>query len=82
MSNILLVDVGGTNLRYAYASEGLKSIENSKKISLDSVENFENLIGDLINNSNVKNLVISAAGPKMYGTISMTNRDISVNEKT
>ena len=44
MSNILLVDVGGTNLRYAYASEGLKSIENSKKISLDSVENFENLI--------------------------------------
>jgi len=80
MSNILLVDVGGTNLRYAYASEGLKSIENSKKISLDSVKNFENLIGDLINNSNVKNLVISAAGPKMYGTISMTNRDISVNE--
>jgi len=44
MSNILLVDIGGTNLRYAYASKGLKSIENSKKISLDSVENFENLI--------------------------------------
>ena len=34
MSNILLVDVGGTNLRYAYASKGLKSIENSKKYHL------------------------------------------------
>ena len=76
MNKLLLVDVGGTNLRYAYAEIGAKTISNSKKISLDSIEQFELLIGELLKNEDVDSLIISVAGPKVSGSISMTNRKL------
>lgn len=47
MNKLLLVDVGGTNLRYAYAYKGAK-LSLIQKISLDSIEQFELLIGELL----------------------------------
>ena len=81
MNKLLLVDVGGTNLRYAYAYKGAKTISNSKKISLDSIEQFELLIGELLKNEDVDSLIISVAGPKVSGSISMTNRDLVISEE-
>lgn len=80
MNKILVVDIGGTNLRYAYATKGAKTIDEPKKISLESIEKFNPLIQELIENKNVDSLIISVAGPKVNGSISMTNRDFSINE--
>jgi glucokinase len=80
MSNILLVDVGGTNLRYAYAEIGAKVISESKKIPLESIEQFDLTLEGLMRANDVMNLVISVAGPKIGSSISMTNRKLVVDQ--
>ncbi len=56
-------------------AEPMKFI-NQKKISLKNLDNFDTIIGDLIDNSDlsITNAVFSIAGPKIGNTISMTNR--------
>ena len=81
MSDLLLVDVGGTNMRYAYCESGANEIHKSEKISLKNLDNFDTIIGDLIDNSDlsITNAVFSIAGPKIGNTISMTNRSFVAN---
>ena len=82
MNKLLLIDLGGTNLRYAFSEGGLNDLHGTKKIALDTIPNFDEFISNLLNESGSTKLVISAAGPKIDGTISMTNRDLVVDEKS
>ena len=84
MSEVLLVDIGGTNMRYAYSKLGLTDIYESKRMSLENLDNFNDIIKSLINHKNysVKNAVFSIAGPKISNTIKMTNRSFSANSDT
>ena len=82
MNKLLLIDLGGTNLRYAFSEGGLNDLHGTKKIALDTIPNFDEFISNLLNESGSTKLVISAAGPKINGTISMTNRDLVVDEKS
>lgn len=81
MSKILLIDIGGTNIRYALAEDGSNYLDSTKKIPLDTIDNFHAFISNIVSSKNIDNLVISAAGPKINGNITMTNRDLSVNEQ-
>ena len=49
MSQVLLVDIGGTNMRYAYSKLGSSDIYESKRMSLENLDNFNEIIGTLIN---------------------------------
>ena len=80
MKKVLLIDIGGTNLRYAYAEAGSFDIFDSNKESLDSLSGFNDLLSSLLLEGSVRSLVISVAGPMMNGTIQMTNRDFSIND--
>ena len=53
---------------------GANEIHKSEKISLKNLDNFDTIIGDLIDNSDlsITNAVFSIAGPKIGNTISMT----------
>lgn len=81
MSKVLLIDIGGTNLRYAYADGDLSSLKDTNKIKLSCIKGFNDILANLIEGKNIDNLVISVAGPKINGSITMTNRDFSINEK-
>jgi glucokinase len=81
MSKVLLIDIGGTNLRYAYSYGDLSSLHDTNKIELSCIKGFDVLLENLIKEKDVDDLVISVAGPKINGSITMTNRDFSINEK-
>ena len=68
-------------MRYAYCESGANEIHKSEKISLKNLDNFDTIIGDLIDNSDlsITNAVFSIAGPKIGNTISMTNRSFVDN---
>jgi len=74
MDKLLLIDIGGTHIRHAVASANSNEITNINK-DLFSTSNFENIVQDLIQRNNIDILIISAAGPKIKNTISMTNRN-------
>ena len=44
MSKILLIDIGGTNIRYAFAEDGFNHLDSTKKIPLDTIDNFHIVI--------------------------------------
>ena len=77
--NLLLVDIGGTNIRYAYSNIGASDFVSENKAKLDSLTNFDNLMSKLLAESNVKNIVFSVAGPKVNNSIKMTNRNFEIN---
>lgn len=81
MNKILLLDLGGTNLRYAFSEEGSAEVRDTKKIALDTISNFDDFIEDLVKKFNIHSMIISAAGPKVNGVISMTNRDLVIDEQ-
>tara|TARA_B100001094_G_scaffold169194_1_gene163656 strand:+ start:177 stop:1079 length:903 start_codon:yes stop_codon:yes gene_type:complete len=78
MNKALLVDIGGTNMRYAIASQESDNITDINKLPFDS-NDFEIHLKQLINENNIKILVLSAAGPKINNSISMTNRNFIFN---
>ena len=73
MNRALLVDVGGTNMRYALANFSDDDLSDINKIPFDH-EKFENFIEEIIDTNEVDTLIISIAGPKINNTITMTNR--------
>ena len=73
MNRALLVDVGGTNMRYALANYSDDYLSDINKIPFDH-EKFENFIEEIIDTNEVDTLIISIAGPKINNTITMTNR--------
>ena len=76
MNKTLLVDVGGTNLRYAIASKDSDDITDINKLPFDA-NDFEIHLEKLINDNDIEILVLSAAGPKINNSISMTNRNFT-----
>ena len=81
MSKVLLIDIGGTNLRYAYSEGNSSELYDTNKIELSCIKGFDTFLQNLVEGKNVDDLVISVAGPKINGSITMTNRDFSINEK-
>ena len=77
--NLLLVDIGGTNIRYAYSNIGDFNFVSENKAELESLNDFDNLISELLANSVVKNIVFSVAGPKVNNSIKMTNRNFEID---
>lgn len=77
--NLLLIDIGGTNIRYAYSNIGNDSFIKENKAELDSLNNFDSLITDLLSNTRVKNIAFSVAGPKFNNSIRMTNRNFEID---
>ena len=78
MSKALLIDIGGTNMRYAFAFKNDEEILEVTKNTFDE-DKFELLLSDLINENNVDTLIISVAGPKINNSINMTNKDYAFN---
>ena len=78
MSKILLVDVGGTNIRYAVYDSDSPDINDVHKTKFET-KVFEEILKKIIDVNNVDQLVISAAGPKIENTISMTNKNFILN---
>ncbi len=77
--NLLLVDIGGTNIRYAYSNTGDSNFVLENKAELDSLNDFDNLMSELLTDSDVKNIVFSVAGPKVNNSIKMTNRNFEID---
>ena len=77
--NLLLVDIGGTNIRYAYSNIGDSNFVSENKAELDSLNDFDNLMSELLGKSNIKNIIFSVAGPKINNSIKMTNRNFEID---
>jgi glucokinase len=77
---VLLIDIGGTNIRTATAKIGSNEINNASKQNLDSLDSFDQIIQNLLSkDQNIKHIVFSVAGPKLHTSISMTNRDFEID---
>ena len=46
MSKVLLIDIGGTNLRYAYSDGDLSSLNDTNKIKLSCIKGFNDILKD------------------------------------
>ena len=79
MSNLLLVDIGGTNMRHAISSSESNVITNICKTVFADMTEFEDKLENLIKENNIDELIASVAGPKINETIAMTNRDYVFN---
>jgi glucokinase len=80
---VLLIDIGGTNIRTATAEIGSNEINNASKQNLDCLDSFDQIIQNLLSkDQNIKHIVFSVAGPKLHQSITMTNRHFEINEKT
>ena len=79
--NLLVIDIGGTNIRYLEIFEGKKNKIIKEKIS--STSRFHNLLNEVISNclNPIHNLVISAAGPKSNNLIKMTNQKFEIDSQ-
>ncbi len=78
MKNLLLVDIGGTHMRYAISKENENELSHINKLLFHTNTIDKNLI-DIVNEHRIDVLIISAAGPKIGSTIEMTNRNYSFN---
>ena len=79
---VLLIDIGGTNIRTATAKIGSNEINNASKQNLDCLDSFDQIIQNLLSkDQNIRHIVFSVAGPKLHQSISMTNRDFEIDEK-
>ena len=80
-SKVLLIDIGGTNIRTAVAEIGSNKLINPTKQSLKSLDTFDEMLQNFLNeNSSIRHLVFSIAGPKLHQSISMTNREFRIDE--
>ena len=73
---VLVIDLGGTNLRAAFGNPEDNELSDVQKIKLDCINEFYKILGELIDRyPNTKDLVVSVAGPKNGDSITMTNRN-------
>ena len=81
MDKTLLVDLGGTHVRFVVLSKESNKIDSVNKKKLQSTEDFETFLEEILaeNNNQINNLVLSIAGPKLYGSIEMTNRTLNID---
>ena len=77
---VLLIDIGGTNIRTATADIGSNVINNASKQNLDCLDSFDEIIQNLLSkDQNIKHIVFSVAGPKINNSISMTNSELQID---
>jgi glucokinase len=80
-SRVLLIDIGGTNIRTASADIGSSTLINPNKQNLDCLASFDEMLqGFLDEDVSIKHLVFSIAGPKLNHSIAMTNREFTIDE--
>ena len=79
MNKLLLIDIGGTNIRYATAYSDSDEISSINKKVFNEGAFYENL-GELIKENNINTLIMSVAGPKIDNSITMTNKNFSFNQ--
>jgi len=72
---LLLIDIGGTNMRHAIASSDSDEINDINKTVFADMDEFEDNLKVLIDKNNIDILISSVAGPKINNSISMTNRN-------
>ena len=78
MRNALLIDLGGTNIRYAFFLENTLSKISKEKIA---DEDFISFLTKLFEEEKheIDCLVIAAAGPNNQSSINLTNRDLLID---
>ena len=78
MKNALLIDLGGTNIRYAFFLENTLSKISKEKIA---DEDFISFLTKLFEEEKheIDCLVIAAAGPNNQSSINLTNRDLLID---
>ena len=79
MNKLLLIDIGGTNMRYATAYSDSDEISSINKKVFNEATFYENL-EELIKEHNINTLIMSVAGPKIDNSITMTNKNLSFNQ--
>ena len=81
MEKTLLIDLGGTHMRFAILSIEGKKIDSVNKKKLQLEDKLDTFLQDILaeNKNQINNLVLSIAGPKLYGTIEMTNRTLKID---
>ena len=79
MNKLLLIDIGGTNIRYATAYSDSDEISRINKKAFNEATFYENL-EELIKEHNINTLIMSVAGPKIDNSITMTNKNFSFNQ--
>ena len=80
-SRVLLIDIGGTNIRTASADIGSDTLINPNKQNVDCLGSFDQMLqGFLDADASIKHLVFSIAGPKLHHSIAMTNREFEIDE--
>ena len=78
MKNALLIDLGGTNIRYASFKENtLSKISKEKIADKDFISFLTKLLEEEKNK--IDCLVIAAAGPNNQSSINLTNRDLLID---
>ena len=78
MRNALLIDLGGTNIRYAsFIENTLSEISKEKITDKDFISFLTKLLKKEKNE--IDCLVIAAAGPNNQSSISLTNRDLLID---
>ena len=78
--DILLLDLGGTNLRVGYGNKDQKSVLKISKQKIHSNEELHKIIQEIVEGSNTSEIVMSVAGPKRDNKITMTNRNLVLDE--
>ena len=78
MKNALLIDLGGTNIRYASFIENTLSEISKEKIADKDFISFLKKVLEREKNK-IDCLVIAAAGPNNQSFISLTNRDLLID---
>ena len=48
MSKVLLIDIGGTNLRYAYSEGNSSELYDTNKIELSCIKGFDTFLQNLV----------------------------------
>ena len=80
-TKILLVDIGGTNVRTCKAILGSDELINPHKENTNCLKSFDELIQKFLDEDpQIKHIVFSVAGPKINQAISMTNRDFKIDK--
>ena len=81
MEKTLLIDLGGTHMRFAILSVENNKIDSVNKKKLQLEDKLDAFLDDILaeNKNQIKNLILSIAGPKLYGTIEMTNKTLKID---
>ena len=78
MKNALLIDLGGTNIRYAsFIENALSEISKEKIADKDFISFLTKLLEE--EKKEIDCLVIAAAGPNNQSSIKLTNRDLLID---